>query len=42
MIVTLTCQTKDCPSKGKGVQVENPEPTCVCGACGKEITDKVE
>jgi hypothetical protein len=36
----VTCQTENCNSNGIAIEVINPEPTVICGACGQEITDK--
>jgi hypothetical protein len=42
MILILTCHTEGCMNNGAPIPFENPAPTCICGPCGQEITDKVE
>ena len=41
MTYIVTCNTNECENSGIGIQVVNPEPTVICGACSVEITDKV-
>jgi hypothetical protein len=42
MVFIVTCHTPNCENDNIGIEVINPEPTVICGACGVEITDKVE
>jgi hypothetical protein len=40
MIIKLTCHTQNCENAEIEIPFENPADTCICGACGQEITDK--
>jgi hypothetical protein len=40
MTYIVTCQTQGCENNGIGIEVLDPMETVICGACGKEITDK--
>jgi hypothetical protein len=42
MFYIVTCHTEGCENNGIGIEVLDPMPTVICGACGIEITDKVE
>ncbi|CAB4168367.1 hypothetical protein UFOVP1654_10 [uncultured Caudovirales phage] len=42
MLYIVTCRTPNCENENLGIEIMDPEPTVICGACGIEITDKVQ
>ena len=42
MIFTVTCHTDECENGEIGIEIIDPFENVICGACGVEITDKVE
>jgi hypothetical protein len=40
MTYLVTCHTTGCENENISIELIDPEPTVICGACGQEITDK--